>query len=336
MPVSIKDIARAADVSPSTVSRALNDHPSISSETKARVRRLAQEMGYTPSLLARSLVTKDTATIGLVITHASDPFLARLVAGVEDAAQSNGYSVFLSSSYRDAGREQRVIRSFYERRASGIIVAGSQIDAGYLQLRERFPLPIVLTNCRTYPYSVSTDNQSGARQAVEHLVQLGHRRVAYGANQHSYRTNRGRLAGYQAILGQREIPPEEELVIEGEGTLAGGAQVGQQLLALSSPPTAVFCFNDMAAMGVLHALERAGLETPRDCSVVGFDDLELASYFCPPLTTVRQPSYQIGQRAMRMLLKLIQGESDVEAEILPAELVIRETTGPVPAGRGGR
>ena len=331
MAVTIKHIAKAAGVSPSTVSRALHDHPVISSETRARVHRLAQEMGYTPSLSAQSLVTKDTATVGLVITNTSDPFLASLVLGVEEAAWRNGYSVFLRSSYRDAEREQEVLRSFYGRRASGIIVSGSQIDAGYLELRKRFPLPVVLTNCRTYPYSISTDNRSGAEQAVEHLVKLGHRRIAYISNRRSSRTNHDRQAGYQAALTRYGIPLDEELVVEGDGTLAGGVQAGGQLLALSHAPTALFCFNDMAAIGVIRAYQQAGLEVPRDCSVVGFDDLELAAFFCPPLTTVRQRSYQMGQRAMGMLLKLIHGESGVESEILPAELIVRETTGPVPA-----
>lgn len=329
-PVSIKDIARKASVSPSTVSRALHHHPRISEETGERIRLLAQEMGYSPSLPARSLVTRHTATIGLVITHAADPFLGRLVIGVEETARSNGYSVFLCSSYRDADREEEVIRSFYERRVTGVIVTGSQIDAGYLQLRERFPLPIVLVNFSAYPHSVSTDNQAGARQAVEHLVQLGHRRIAYVANRRSQGTNFDRFTGYKAVLARYDIPPEKRLLVEGDGTLAGGVQAMQQLLALSQPPSAVFCFNDMTAMGVLHALDQAGLQVPRDCSVIGFDNLELASYYCPPLTTVHQPSYHLGQRAMRMLLKLIQDGDDVQAEVLPAELIVRGTTGPAP------
>ncbi len=328
--VSIKDIARAAGVSPSTVSRALHSHPGISAETGDRIRLLAEEMGYTPSLPARSLVTRDTATIGMVITHASDPFLARLVVGVEECARSEGYAVFLSSSYRDAEREQEVIRSFHERRASGVIVTGSQIGTGYLELSQRFPLPIVLTNCSGYPYSVSTDNQAGAQQAVEHLVHSGHRRIAYVSNQRSSRTNRERLAGYRAVLQEHAIPVDDDLVLEGDGTLEGGARAAQQMLASSQPPTAVFCFNDMAAIGVIHAFNRADYRVPHCCSVVGFDDLELAGYYCPPLTTVRQPSYEIGRRAMRMLLKLIQGREDVQTEILPAELVVRETTRPVP------
>ena len=329
-PVSIKDIAREAGVSPSTVSRALHNNPRISEETGNRIRLLAKELEYSPSLPARSLVTHDTATIGLVITYASDPFLGRLVHGVEDAAQGNGYLVFLISSHRDADLEQDVIHSLYERRVTGIIVTGSRIDAGYLQLRDRFPVPVVLINCPDYPFSVSTDNRKGANEAAEHLVELGHRRIAYVSNPHSRCTDLDRLAGCKMVLDEHGILFDDVLVVEGDGSLQGGAQAMQKLLALPQPPTAVICFNDMTAMGAIHALSQANRRVPRDCSVIGFDDLELASYYCPPLTTVRQPTYRLGQRAMRILLALIQGRRELEAEVLPARLVVRETTALVP------
>jgi DNA-binding LacI/PurR family transcriptional regulator len=330
VPQKKRKIVSKAGVSPSTVSRALSNYPHISAETGERIRRLAHELGYTPSLLARSLVTNDTATIGLVITYTSDPFLSRLVVGVEEAAQSNGFSVFLSSSYRDSERELEVVHSFHGRRASGIIISGSQIDTEYIKMRNRFPLPIVLINCRSYPYSVSANNVDGARQAVEYLVQLGHRRIAYVVNHQSYHTNLDRLTGYQDVLREHGIPLDDTLIVEGDGMMKGGARAGQQLLALSQPPTAIFCFNDMTAVGVLKVLRREGLQVPSDCSVVGFDDLEIAAYYCPPLTTVRQPRYRMGQESMRMTLKLIQGESDVQPEVLSTDLVVRETTGPVP------
>lgn len=328
MSVTIRDIARVAGVSPSTVSRALNDHPRISTATKERVRQLAHEMGYTPSVLARGLVTRKTATIGVVITTASDPFLAPLVTSIEETAHCNGYSVFLSSSHRDSERELASVRAFYERRVSGVIVIGSQISEGYMGLRDRFPLPVVLTNCRTYPYSVSSDNVEGARQAAEHLLQLGHRRVAYVANRYSQRANLDRLNGYRQALDAWEIALDQNLVIEGDGTPEGGVSATQRLLALTQSPTAFFCFNDMTAIGVIETLRRAGFHVPWDKSVVGFDDLDLASHFSPRLTTVRQPTHRLGRCAIRTLLALIQDENDVQPEILPAELIIRETTGP--------
>jgi DNA-binding LacI/PurR family transcriptional regulator len=328
MAVSIKDIAKAADVSPSTVSRALSDHPRISNETKERIRRLAKEMGYTPSLLARSLVTQDTATIGVVITSASDPFLTHLVTSIEGVAREQGYSVLMSSSYLDPDRELEVVGAFHGRRTRGIIVIGSQIDVGYLELRDRFPLPIVLTNCRTYPYSVYTDNLVGARRAVEHLIQLGHRRIAYIANRRSHRSNLDRMTSYQQVLAENGIPVEKDLIIEGDGTLQGGNAAAKILLSRTPRPTAVFCFNDMTAIGVLSALQQADIRAPEEMSVVGFDDVEFAAHCYPRLTTVRQPTNLMGQRLVQMLLALIQGQEDVDPVVLPDELIIRESTGP--------
>ncbi len=329
MAVSIKDIAKAAGVSPSTVSRALSDHPRISQETKERIRHLAKEMEYTPSLLARSLVTQDTATVGVVITMASDPFLTHLVTSIEEVAREQGYSVLMSSSYLDPDRELELVAAFHGRRSKGIIVIGSQIVDGYLQLHDRLPLPIVLTNCRTYPYSVSTDNLAGVRQAIEHLVQLGHRRIAYVANRRSYRSNLDRLTSYQQVLAASGIAVDEDLIIEGDGSLQRGNAAARILLSHSQPPTAVFCFNDMTAIGVLSALQQAKIRVPEQMSVVGFDDVEFAAHCYPRLTTVRQPTDLMGQRLIHMLLALIQGQEDVGPEVLPAELVIRESTGPL-------
>jgi len=330
MEVSIKDIARVAGVSPSTVSRALSDHPRISDETKEHIRRLAKKMGYTPSLLARSLVTRDTATIGVVITSAADPFLARLVMSIEETAQEQGYSVLLSSSYRDSERELENVTSFHGRRTRGIIVIGSQIDNGYLELRDYLSLPIVLSNCPSYPHSVSCNNLTGARQAVEHLYQLGHRRIAYIASRRSYGSNLARMTGYQQVLADNGISGDPDLILEGDGTLQGGCQAAQKLIARNQRPTAFFCFNDMTAIGVLNALRRNGIRVPAETSVVGFDDVEFAAYCHPPLTTVQQPTDVMGQRLVHLLLALIQGREDVNSEVLPARLVIRETTGPPP------
>lgn len=324
--VSLKDVARAAGVSTSTVSRALYHHPRISQETADRVRHLAEEMGYTPSLLARSLVTQDTATIGVVLSSVSDPFVGQLVHGVEEVASRAGYSVLIGSSYRNPDLEREIVRSFYGRRASGIIVTGSQIDLGYLDLRKRFLLPVVLINCPAYPHSISTDNVSGARAAMQHLVRLGHRRIAYVGNPLSYNANRERLQGYQSVLAEAGLTPDEALVVDGDGGVARGAEAMKCLLALPRPPTAVFCFNDLTALGVMHALALAGVHVPEACSVIGFDDLELAPYFCPPLTTVRQPRRKMGGRAMEMLLALMDEKGTPQAEILPTELVVRDTT----------
>jgi len=327
--VSIKDIAKAAGVSPSTVSRALGDHPRISDETKEQVRRLAEEMGYTPSLLARSLVTQDTATIGIVITEASDPYLSNLVISIEKTAQEQAYSVLLRSSYFDAARELESVYAFHGRRVRGIIVVGSQVAGEYVKMQDQLP-PIALTNCPAYPYSVSCDNVTGSRQAVEHLCRLGHRRIGYIASRRSYGSNLARMTGYQEVLAEHGIPVDRDLIFEQNGTLEGGFEAAQELLAREPLPTAVFCFNDMTAMGLLNGLQQRGVRVPDDVSVVGFDDVQFAAHCYPPLTTVRQPTDEMGRRLMHLLRALIQGQEDVGPEILPANLVVRETTGPPP------
>lgn len=331
MSVSIKDIAERAKVSPSTVSRALSDHPHISEETKAQVRKLASEMGYTPSLVARSLVTQDTATIGVVITEASDPYLSDLVMSIERTAQECGYSVLLSSSYFDAVRELRSVYAFHGRRVRGIVVVGSQVAQGYLDLDEHLP-PITLTNSPTYPSSVSCDNVSGARQAVEHLYQLGHRRVAYVGSRRSQSSNSARMSGYLQILAEHGLTFDPSLVFEHDGTLGGGREAAQALLCSDPLPTGVFCFNDMTAIGLLNALQRRGVRVPEQVSVVGFDDIEFAAHCFPALTTVRQPTDEMGRCLVELLQTLIEGREDVEPKMLSADLVIRGTTAPPRSG----
>lgn len=329
MRISITDIAKIAGVSSSTVSRALSDHPRISRETKVRVRRLAEEMGYTPSLLARGLVTQDTATIGVVITEASDPYLSRLVTSIEKTAQEQAYSVLLSSSYFDVARELESVYAFHGRRVRGIIVVGSQIDLGYLKMRDQLP-PVVLTNCPTYPHSVSCDNVAGARHAIEHLCQLGHRRIGYIASRRSYSSNQARLRGYQEVLTERGIPVDGSLIFEQDGTLEGGFAVAEELFTHELPATAIFCFNDMTAIGLLNGLRQRGVCVPADISVVGFDDVQFAEHCFPPLTTVRQPTDEMGQRLVHLLQALIEGQEHMGPEILPTTLVVRETTGQPP------
>ncbi len=329
MTVSIKDIAEKAGVSPSTVSRALNDHPRISQGTKERIRRLAAEMGYSPSAVARSLVTKRTRTVGFAVAWVSDPFLAPLLRGVEDFAVENGYTVVLSSFYNEAQREQELLSTFRERRVDGVIVESSRLDAERYPLPDQLGLPIVLINRPEYAYSVSTDNHQGGRLATEHLVDLGHSRIGYIAAERGKRTNVDRLKAYERVLQARGCPIEDNLVAQGDGYAGGGREAMRRLLALPSPPTAVFCYNDLTAMGAARAVREAGLHVPDDISLIGFDDIELAAYFHPPLTTVRQPAYELGRRAMEMVLALMENEREVTSTMLGGELVVRESCRPL-------
>ena len=200
MPVSIKDIAKEAGVSPSTVSRALHDHPRISSETKEYVQNLAKSMGYVPSTVARNLVGKRTATIGVAMADLTDPYYDRLMSGVEDATATHGFQLVLSSFYRNPERELAIIHDFHKRRMDGIIVTGSAAVGAYRSSENKFFMPIVLVNSPTYPYSVSINGFLGAKRVVEHLIDLGHRRIAFVSWGSKHVDELNRLGGYRAAL----------------------------------------------------------------------------------------------------------------------------------------
>ena len=329
MPATIKDIAQRAKVSPSTVSRALQNHPRISAKMRAYIQELAIEMGYVPSAVARNLVAKKSATIGVAITDLVDPYYSDLMLGIEKAAASNNYQVLIISFYKDRTRELEVIHNFHQRRVDGIIVTGSMNgEAPYLAEDNNFFMPTVLVNSPNYPFSVSADRFLGAKAAVEHLIELGHRRIAHitWGSEHPDQPNR--LEGYQAALQENDIPLDDSLIALGDGSIAGGIKAAEKLFTTPAPPTAIFCFNDMTAIGVVNALRQKGYEVPLDVSVVGYDDVDIVAYHHPPLTTVRQPAYLIGKRATKMLFRLIAGDHDISPEILETELIIRQSTAP--------
>jgi DNA-binding LacI/PurR family transcriptional regulator len=334
MKVSIKDIAKAAGVSHSTVSRALQNSPLVNPETAAQIQQLAQEMGYTPSAIAQSLVTRRTRTIGLVVTFVSDPFVDRVVDGVEDMATTAGYSVFLSSSQGDLEREMGVVETFHRRRVDGVIVLSSRVGRLYSQRLQELSVPIVLINNQAdgeYLYSVSVDDEQGARLAIEHLLALGHRRIGYIGSTFRQPTSLRRLAGYQTELERAGIPFDPDLVVAPDTPhdLESGRLGLERLLAAGV--TAVFCYNDRTAIGLLLAAREQGVSVPDSLSVMGFDDIDPSWYVAPPLTTVRQPRFELGKRAMQMLLHLLADEP-VSDEVLPCQLIVRDSTAPPPKG----
>lgn len=329
--VSIKDIARAASVSHSTVSRALRDSPLVSAETTALIRKIAKEQGYTVSAVARGLVTRKTKTIGVVVTTIADPFVSEVVSGIEQTANDHGYSVFLADSYADPEREVRVVQSFAERRVEGIVVTASRVGTIYLEILSELKVPIVLINNQRrgeFMHSVMIENVEASRQATQHLIDLGHRRIAYLGDQFGYQSDTERFAGYRQALEQAALPFLPELVVHGDGKPEGGVKAMEFLLGLPQAPTAVFCYNDMSALGALRCIHDSGLRVPADISLVGFDDLFFASYTQPPLTTVRQPRQRMGLLAMEILLKLMSGQDSTDTIEVPAELIVRESTAP--------
>jgi DNA-binding LacI/PurR family transcriptional regulator len=327
--LSIKDIARIAQVSHPTVSRALQNSPLVNPQTAERIWKIANESGYRASAVARGLVTRRTRTIGLVVTTVADPFTCEVVSGIEQTASDCGYSVFLADSNADPAREQKIVQSFAERRVDGIIVTSSRVGALYIPLLSEMQVPIVLVNDHhpgAFVHSVMIGNRAGMRAAAAHLIGLGHRRIAYVGDRLGYQSDTERHAGYRAALEAASIPALPALTAYGDGKPQGAIEAMNTLLESSEPPTAVCCYNDMSALGVMRAIHLRGLRVPEDISVVGFDDLFLSSYTQPPLTTVRQPMRRMGQLAMESLFKVMTGEGPAIKIEVEAELVVREST----------
>ena len=333
---SIKYIARLAGVSHSTVSRALHGSPQVSAETTARIRKLAEQVGYRASAAARSLVSGRSHTIGVVVTNIADPFVAGVVSGIEDLAEKHGYSVFLANSNAEPEREIHVVRSFEERRVDGIIVTSSRVGVLYAPLMERMQVPVVLLNNQhpsQFVHSVLIDNMEASLQAVRHHIGLGHRRIAYLGDRFGHQSDTERHAGYCRALEGAGIALHPELAVHGDGKPEGGWQVMAQLLALSPRPTAVFCYNDLSALGAMRQIFASGLNVPRDISVVGFDDLYISQYLEPPLTTVRQPMRQMGRMAMETLLHIFDGPYSTHNLRVEGQLIVRESTASPKEGR---
>jgi DNA-binding LacI/PurR family transcriptional regulator len=329
MPVSIKDIARLAGVSHSTVSRALRNSPLIPAGTAERIQRIANQAGYTASAVARSLVTRRTQAVGVVVTSIADPFNGEVFAGIEERANQHGYSVVLANSQGNAEREVQVVRALQEQRIDGVLVASSRVGALYMPMLSQLQIPIVLINNHhrsEFAHSVTIDNANGACQAVRHLIELEHREIAYVGNRWGLESDVDREAGYRKALRGAGIAPRRSLVVEGDGKPEGGMVAARKLLSLRRKPTAIFCYNDMTALGVLREATEQGLQLPRDLSIAGFDDLFFAPLLNPSLTTIHQPRKEIGRMAMKLLLALLEGRPAEKTIRIRGELVVRGST----------
>ncbi len=336
-PASIVDIARIAQVSPSTVSRALQDHPRISPERRAEIQRIAEGLGYRPNQMARGLVTGRSRTLGVVVTDVTDPYVAEVLKGAETAARDSGYGLLFAMSNRDPGQEVEAAETLLDRDVDGLIVISSRVPARYRDLvrgADRATgdrTPIVLVNNEPVGpriFSVRMDNIGGARTAVGYLRQLGHERIAFIAGPEGGRSNRERLTGYLEGVTANGLGPAPELVVAGSGLLEDGPHALATLMALPEPPTAVLCYNDLAAIGLLSAAARIGIRVPGELSVVGFDDISLAAYAVPPLTTLMQPTGALGRAAAESCLAALRGAAVPEV-VLKGRLVVRSSAGPL-------
>lgn len=326
MAVSIKDIARRAGVSHSTVSRALADSPLVNAETKQRIRRLALEMGYAPSAVARAMSTRRTGTVGVVVTSIADPFVAEVVRGVEETALDHGYNILLCNSNDDPDREIATVRALREKWVDAVIVTASRVGSFYAQLTE-IHVPVVLINNQQpgeYSFSVRTDDLKGGRLVGEYLLSLGHRQIAYISGREAATSSQLRLEGLRQALDAAGIALPSGWIAAGDGRPMGGEHAVERLLSRRPYPTAIFCYNDQTAMGALHALKAHGVAVPQEVSVVGYDDIAAAPYLDPPLTTVAQAKYELGRHAFEMVWALLQGWP-VQDALLDPVLVIRKS-----------
>ncbi len=301
----------------------------MNASTAKRIRKIAQQTGYRPSAAARSLVMGRSSAIGVIVTHISDPFVAAVVNGIEDAAEERGYSVVLANSNAEPERELRVARSFEERRVDGIIITASRVGALHVPVMEKMRVPMVLLNNQhpsDFAHSVIINNVEAAEEATRHLIQLGHRRIGYIGDRLGYQSDAERSEGYRAALRKAGIRYNPRFVVLGDGKAEGGEQAMAQLLELDPRPTAVFCYNDMSAMGAMRRIRAEGLRIPRDFSVVGFDDLYFSQYLDPPLTTVRQPMRQMGRLAMETLSQIFDGQRSARNLRVEGELIVRGST----------
>ncbi len=336
-PVSIKDVARAAGVSHPTVSRALRGSPLVLPGTAQQIQRTAEAMGYKPSAVARSLVTQKSWTIGVVVASIADPFYGEVASGIEEVASANGYSVILANSPIDPAREVAVVRSLQEHRVDGILVTASRVGELYISISSEMRIPIVLINNQhdgEFVYSVSIDNVGGAFAATMHLIELGHKHIAYLGDSLGFQTDKERFAGYRKALARHGISFNKELAASSNGLPEESAEAVRELLSLKKPPTAIFCYNDMSALGAIEAARSKGLRVPEDLSIVGFDDVFFSRYLQPPLTTVRQPKQEMGRNAMNILLSLLAGDAPKKQVCVHGELIVRSSTkSPLAKGR---
>ncbi|MEM7385630.1 MAG: LacI family DNA-binding transcriptional regulator [Verrucomicrobiota bacterium] len=332
MAVTIKEIAKVAGVCHTTVSRALNDNPVISPGTTARIQRIAREMGYVPNVLARSLQTNKTGTIGMVLTTMTDPFLPRIVEGVERRACQAKHSLFVSTSHNNPDQEIEVIENLYRRRVDAIIIASMWVTSTYFDQLSRFRVPMVLINHQVDDEALSfvgSDDVEGVRKGVHHLIELGHRRIGFLKPDNrppSY--SESRIQGYRKAFEGAGIEIDRGLFLApgGKTDLERGERALGPMLAAGA--TAVFCYNDLMAVGLLKACREEGVSVPGGLSVVGFDDLEMAGYVSPGLTTLHQSRHLLGEAAMQTALDLLSGMPGPRNQILPCDLVVRQSTGP--------
>ncbi|MGP4082329.1 LacI family DNA-binding transcriptional regulator [Pseudalkalibacillus sp. R45] len=332
---TIKDIAKHAGVSVTTVSRALNGYSDVSEKTREKIKQVAKELKYSPNLLARSLVMNKTKTIGLLVSGmriegSKDNFTYEVLCGINDYAAQSDYDLVLLSTSSEKQHEKTYTQLCQERKVDGLILQGIKTDDPYLEEVLESDIPCVLIDIpiesETVGY-VSVDNKEGAFKAVDHLLEQGHRHIGM-INGHSQAfVSKERLEGYKHALSKKELPFVEDYVVNGDFLEETAEQKAGELLSKFPDMTALFCASDLMAIGAMRGASNLGMNMPEDLSIVGFDNIILSAYTTPSLTTIAQNRYQLGYESAILLTNMLEGKDGSQKKILDTTLIKRESTG---------
>ncbi len=323
----ISDVARRAGVSTATVSHVINGTRYVSEETRARVLAAIAELEYLPSAVARSLKTKSTGTLGVAVSDISNPYFTAIVRGIEDVASANDYNVIICNTDEDKDKEQRYLRVLLAKRIDGLIIAPTGFRSPLLETMQAAGIPIVLVDRSVEGMNlpiIKVDNETGAYEAVSHLIEDGHSRIGIITGLAQVSTTQERYLGYERALREHGLAVRSDWVKAGYSKREGGWRAAWDLLQLQDRPTAIFSTNNVMTLGALMALREMGLSCPHNVAVVGFDDHDWAPIFAPPLTVISQPTYEVGTTAAELLIQIMRGTQSASlCRVLPTELIIR-------------
>ena len=328
---TIKDIARLANVSTTTVSHVLNSTRQVSEDLSNRVQVAIRDLEYKPNAMARALRVHSSKTLGLIVPDNSNPFFSEIALGAEDCAFRHGYSLFLCNSRHDSARELTYMTTLSTYAVDGLILSAVSGDLDQLSEFVKSGIPLVVVDRKLAAPDIEfihSDHIEGAREATQHLVEFGHRRIGIITGPIDVHSALDRIQGFEEILNEHGIPNDPDLSVRGDFQVESGRRAAQEMMELPDPPTAIFACNDMMAIGALQTLRTLGLGVPEDVSLVGFDDIFLASLLDPPLTTVAQSAYTIGEMAVARLVERMNGSKNLMTQefCLPTDLIIRKST----------
>lgn len=307
---TIKDVARIAAVSTTTVSHVINKTRFVAEATQKRVWEAVEELNYAPSAVARSLKCNTTRTIGMLVTQSFNPFFAEVMHGVENYCYKQGYTLFMCNTEGDLDKQKQYLRMLSEKRVDGLLVMCSDLNEQLLALLEKnTELPMVIMDWG--PDSPRTDkiidnSEKGGYLATKHLIENGHEKIACITGQLDKLTCKERVRGFERAFAEFNLTSNPEWILEGDFECASASKAVDKILAMNDRPTALFCFNDIMALAAISKIQQAGLKVPEDISVIGYDNIELSAYFSPPLTTIHQPKRRVGKTAVEILLERIK------------------------------